>query len=212
MRVKICGIKKNEDALMAVEFGADAIGLLINTKSANSIDENTAKGIVNRIPPFCSSVMVVTLTDTKEIIRLAKIISATTIQLHGEVIPSDIINIKNQLPYIKIIKTVHVLDSDSIEECRKYFDCADAILLDTKNILSGETGGTGLTHDWKLSREIVQKCPIPVILAGGLNPDNISEAIELVNPYAVDVQSGINKQDGFKDYSKMKDFIDKVKG
>ncbi|MGE5474519.1 MAG: phosphoribosylanthranilate isomerase [Ignavibacteriales bacterium] len=211
MKVKICGIKRIEDALKAVEFGADAIGLLIKTSSKNSIDPTVAKKIVQKLPPFCSSVMVVTITDIKEIVDLAKYIGVTSIQLHGHNSPEDIVQIKKEIQNIKIIKTIHVMDAESIDNCKDFYNNADTILLDSSNKANGAVGGTGLTHDWNISKRIVSECPLPVILAGGLKPENIVEAIKIVKPYGVDVQSGVNGQDGFKDYSKMKQFIEKAK-
>ncbi|MGE5328340.1 MAG: phosphoribosylanthranilate isomerase [Deltaproteobacteria bacterium] len=210
MRVKICGIKRIEDALKAIEFGADAIGLLIKTQSKNSIDENTAREIVRTLPPFCSSVMVVITTDIKEIVELSRYIGVTAIQLHGENSPEDILNIKRELPFVKIIKTLHVTNIETINNCKKYFKIADAILLDSTNFSGGAVGGTGLTHDWSISRKIVEESPIPVILAGGLNPENVAEAVKIVEPYGVDVQSGVNGEDGFKDYAKLERFIKKA--
>lgn len=211
MKVKICGIKRIEDALKAVEYGADVIGLLINTGSKNSIDENTARRIIEQLPRDFTTVMVVTITDIEEIIRLAKYIGVSAIQIHGGNSPEDIIKIKKELPNINIVKTIHVTSQDIIEDCKKYFDTVNEILLDSSNPETGALGGTGMTHDWNISRDIVEKSLVPVILAGGLNPENVAEAISIVRPYGVDVQSGVNGQDGFKDYRKMKDFIDKAR-
>jgi len=212
MKVKICGIKRIEDAIKAVEFGADAIGVLIKTQSKNSIDENTARDIVRNLPQFCNSVMVVTITSIEEIVRLARFIGVTTIQLHGDNSPEEISNIKRELPFVKVIKTLHVINEDCVENGKKYFEYADAILLDSANHSRGAAGGTGLTHDWSISREVVKVSRIPVILAGGLKPENVAKAIKTVKPYGVDVQSGVNGENGFKDYEKMKNFIERAKG
>jgi len=211
MLVKICGIKKVEDALKAIQYGADAIGLLLKTSSKNSIDEDMAKSIIDKLPPFCSSVMVITITETEEIIKMAKHIGVTTIQLHGDNTSEDILNIKKELPNIKIIKTIHVINQESIINSKKYVHSADAILLDSANQSTGAVGGTGLIHDWSISKKIVEDYPLPVIIAGGLKPENVAQAIEIIRPYGVDVQSGVNGVDGFKDYSKMKKFINNAK-
>ncbi len=214
MRVKICGIKRIEDALKAAEFGADAIGFLVGQRfpSKDFIDKKTAKGIVRRLPPYCASVMVTHLTDVEEIVKLANYIRATTLQLHGDSSPASVVRLRKKLSGIKIIKAIHVTGADSTKQAKTYASVADAILLDTINPTSGQIGGTGLTHDWKLSKKIATSSKVPVILAGGLNPENVRKAIAAVHPYAVDVNSGVKGPDGFKDWAKLKAFIARAKG
>ena len=209
MRVKICGIKRKEDALKAIEYGANAIGLLVGQKHSSDdfIDKDQAKTIVSALPPFCSSVMVTHLKNNEEIISLAQYIGVTTIQFHGDNKPSDIFFVKNKLPYLKVTKSLHVVNKQSIEEGKKYLDVVDAILLDTVNTDTGEVGGTGKTHDWNISREIISQYSKPVILAGGLNPTNVQQAIKEVQPFGVDTNSGTKSDDGFKDYRKLHEFI-----
>jgi phosphoribosylanthranilate isomerase len=213
MRVKVCGIRKIEDALNAVKFGADAVGLLVGQKHSakDFIDEGTARSIVEKLPPFCSSVLVTHLTDNDKIISLAKFIGTTTIQLHGDSTPEDVMYIRQRLPGVKLIKALHVVDENSIKNGRPYLDVIDAILLDTINVSTDQVGGTGLTHDWNLSREIVLMYGVPVILAGGLNPDNVQQAIKAVNPFGVDANSGTKGLDGFKDINRLKAFIRNAK-
>ena len=179
MRVKVCGIKKLEDALMAVKFGADAIGLLVGQKhsATDFISEGLARLIVEKLPPFCSSVFVTHLQDNDKIISLVKFVGTTTIQLHGDSTPEDVSYIKQHLPGIKVIKSLHVVDEYSIEKGFGFLNDVDAILLDTINIETDQVGGTGITHDWSLSRKIVSDYhPVPVILAGGLKPSNVQQA------------------------------------
>lgn len=213
MKVKICGIKRIEDALKAVEYGADAIGLLVGQAHASKdfIDKKKAKEIVDGIPPFISTVMVTHMVDVKLIIEFAKYIGVSTLQLHGDSTASHIKIIKKELVNVKIIKSIHVIDKSSIEKEKEYLGFADAILLDSINKATDQIGGTGLIHDWNISKEIVEKCPIPVILAGGLNSDNIEEAVDKVRPYGIDVNSGVKGKDGFKDYQKLKLFIERTK-
>lgn len=209
MKVKICGIKKIEDALEAINYGADALGFLVGQKhnSVDFIDKDHAKNMVENLPPFYSSVLVTHLTDNEEIIYLASYIGVTTIQFHGDSSPEDIVYVKQRLPYIKVIKSVHVKNEKSIEEIQNYLKSADAILLDSINITTDQVGGTGMTHDWNISKLIVDMYKIPIILAGGLNPSNVKEAINKVSPYGVDVNSGVKGLDGFKDCEKLKSFI-----
>ena len=213
MRVKICGIKRIEDAMMAVELGTDAIGLLVGQTHASNdfIDEKMAKEIVERIPPFCSSVLVTHITDIEEVIRMVKYIGVTTIQLHGDCTTNDILSIRKAMNSIKIIKSLHVINQGSIEKGKEYLALSDAILLDTVNFETNQIGGTGKTHDWNISKNLVENYKIPVILAGGLNPENVESAISKVRPFGVDVNSGVKGINGFKDYNKLKMFIKRAK-
>jgi len=209
MKVKICGIKRIEDAKLAIDLGADAIGLLVGQQHASNdfIDEERAKSIVDELPPFCSSILVTHLKNNEEIIDLAHYIGVSTIQLHGDSLPEDARYIKKRVPNVKLIKSLHVIDKDSVKHGRKYLNDIDAILLDTINNETGQVGGTGITHDWSLSKKIVSSYDKPVILAGGLSPDNIREAIQAVKPFGVDVNSGTKGEDGHRDAIKMNNFI-----
>ena len=213
IKVKICGIKRIEDALAAISYGADAIGLLVGQEhtSDDFIDDELAKSIVEALPPFCSSVMVTHLTDVPKIIELASKIGVTTIQLHGYSKPSDVNDIKIALPYIKIYKAIHITGEDSVDIGKDFLPFVDAVLLDTTNLSTGQVGGTGITHDWSISKKIVQEYNKPVILAGGLTPDNVADAIKYVMPFGVDVNSGIKGADGYKDKDKLNDFIGNAK-
>jgi len=149
--------------------------------------------------------------DNEEIASLARFIGISTIQLHGDNTVGDALTIKEMLPGIKLIKSLHVTDKNSIQLGRKFLEVVDAILLDTIIIETDQVGGTGITHDWNLSREIVESYNLPVILAGGLNPDNVQQAIQTVKPFAVDANSGTKGSDGFKDVDKLKAFIKNAK-
>lgn len=214
VRVKICGNKRAGDALKAVEYGADAIGLLVGQKHASPdfIDIEQARGIVALLPPFVASVLVTHLVLPDEITPLARKIGVNTIQLHGETTPDQTAQIKKTLPYIKLYKAIHVTGDKSIVNAESYTNSVDAILLDTINVSTDQVGGTGKIHDWGISRKIVQKASLPVILAGGLNPDNVKEAIEKVKPFGVDVNSGTKGRDGYKDPKKLQAFIERAKG
>ena len=170
-----------------------------------------AKKIISALPPDCSSVLVTHLADVDEIIDLARNINVTTIQLHGDSNPKDAAEIKKSLPYIKIYKAIHANDEDSVKSLEGFIDFVDGILLDTINIKTDQVGGTGIVHDWEISRKIVESCPKPVILAGGLNPANVVAAIEAVKPFGVDVNSGVKDESGFKDLQKLYDFISRAK-
>ena len=199
---------------MAVGYGADALGFLVGLKSPSpdSIDEGLAAEIVAALPPFVSSVLVTQLTSPDEVVGLAMRIGVSTIQLHGDVTPEQAGLIKQQLPNVKICRGIHVTGEESIAMAKQYASVVDAVLLDTISHETGQSGGTGRTHDWSISRKIVEALDIPVILAGGLTPENVATAIQAVRPYAVDVNSGTKGPDGLKDPARLKAFIDGAKG
>jgi len=199
-RIKICGITRREDALLAAELGADAVGVVHVRESMRFTDLEKAMEVFNSIPPFISKVIVMAPKTINEI----EGIHADYIQLHGEESPEFVKEIKEN-SNIKIIKQIPVINEESIEQAKTYADLVDAILLDTK--VKGVVGGTGITHNWDISRRIVSSIKKPVILAGGLNPENVAEAIRKVEPYAVDVASGVESETGIKDPEKMKRFI-----
>lgn len=212
-RVKICGIRRIEDAYLASYAGADAIGVLVGQHHASDdfIDAEQARLIVEKLPPFCSSVLVTHLAQAGAVIELARSVRVATVQLHGETSAMDAGWIRRNLGNVKVIKAIHVTDESAIAEAASYEDWVDAILLDTANRATGQVGGTGLTHDWRISRRIVEDSKVPVILAGGLHAGNVAEAIRAVRPYAVDANSGTKGADGFKDPLKLAAFIKAAK-
>lgn len=213
VKVKICGNKRVEEALRAISLGADAIGLLVGPEHASRdfISPLAAQSIARQLPPFCNIVLATPIIEVRELIRLVNFIGADTLQLHGESTNEDIVQLKKAMPQIKIIKSVHVTDESSIAAGKRYKGVADAILLDSINKKTKQIGGTGLVHDWNISKRIVEEYEMPVILAGGLNPENVAEAIKIVGPYGVDTNSGTKGKDGFKDYAKLELFIRRAK-
>jgi phosphoribosylanthranilate isomerase len=213
VRIKICGITNIFDAKAAVAAGAHALGFLVEISGAkNTVGSATAAAIIAQLPPFVSSVAVTTETDPKAIIRIAKATGANTVQLQGHVTPDVVRAVKAVFFNIKVYAAVHVADGDALAAAKNFEDAADGIILDSVDKTSGALGGTGKTHDWSISRKIVESVSIPVILAGGLSPDNVIEAIQKVQPYAVDVQSGVSNPDGTKDLEKVRQFITRAKG
>ncbi|EHB58144.1 Phosphoribosylanthranilate isomerase [Mycolicibacterium rhodesiae JS60] len=212
IHVKICGIRRLDDALAAARYGADELGFLVGQKhnSADFLDPADATAIVRALPPSVSSVLVTHLDDPDDIVALAAAIGVTTIQLHGDTSPDQAAIVKERLPQLKTYKAIHVVDGQSIDTARQYTK-VDALVLDTLDASNDQVGGTGRTHDWAISRQIVEQLPIPVILAGGLTPDNVTTAIREVRPYGVDVNSGTKGPDGYKDHTKLKRFIDNAK-
>ncbi len=212
-RVKICGIQCLEDALLAVRLGADAIGLLVGQRHTSSdfLTPESARTIAAGLPPFCASVLVTHLNTTDEIAKLVEMVQPTTIQLHGQSSPQVALDLRSCYPHLKLVQAIHMIDEASLQDAKPFEEVVDAILTDSVNQQAGQVGGTGLTHDWSLSRRLVETSSLPVILAGGLNPDNVAEAIAAVRPFGVDVNSGVKGPDGRKAPDKLEAFVRRAK-
>lgn len=213
MRTKICGINTWENAKTALDCGADALGFLVGIThlAEDKIEVVDAKKIIEKLPPFVSTVAVTHLRDPQKIIEMCKYLGVTSLQIHDYISPEEVALCRAELQGVKIIKAVHVIDGDkfgTIETARSFEGVADALLLDSRT--AERLGGTGKTHDWNISREIVERLNIPVMLAGGLTDKNVYDAVMKVKPYAVDVNSGV-ETDGDKDWNKVYDFISNAK-
>jgi len=206
MRTKVCGINNMEDMERALSAGASALGFLagITHVAEDKVDLDTARHLISIMPPFTTSVAVTHLTNAKDIIELVKYVMCTTVQIHDYIPPEEVTQVREALPGIKIIKAIHVTGPESIDLARSFEPVVDALLLDSRT--ADRLGGTGITHDWDLSSIIVQNSRVPVILAGGLNQENVYQAVRKVHPFAVDVNSGVETKQK-KDYHKMVTFI-----
>ncbi|MEK6691910.1 MAG: phosphoribosylanthranilate isomerase [Nitrospirota bacterium] len=203
VKVKICGITNIEDAFAAIEYGADALGFVFFRKSPRYLEIKEAKEIIEKLPPFITTVGVFVDESIKEIERVADHCSLNIIQLHGNE-PHETCNSLT----CRIIKSFRIRDWDSLEPIAKYRVCA--YLLDTYT--EDNLGGTGQVFNWDIAREAKRMGRI--ILAGGLNPDNVEMAVKHVMPYAVDVSSGVEmkKNKRKKDHARMRLFIEVAKG
>ena len=210
MRVKICGTATFADLDCAVAAGADAVGFLmgITHVTQDAVTPETAAAMVATLPPFIVPVAVTHLTKPSDLIRIVELSHCTTLQIQDMVTPDDIAEVRGALPYLRIMKAVHVMDESAIATAKYFSDTADAILLDTRT--ADRIGGTGITHDWNISAKIVKECSCPVILAGGLTPENVTEAVARVRPYAVDVHTGV-KKNGVRDAERTRAFVAKAK-
>ncbi len=201
--------------MLAAELGADAIGLLVGQKhtSPDFIFTTVAKDIARALPPSVEAVLVTHVEDLDELERLLQQSEIRTIQLHNEIAPSSVERLRGRLPHLKIFKSINIISADSVAYPEAFEKLVDGFVLDSINVATGQLGGTGKTHDWSVSRQIVMRYPeIPIILAGGLNSENVRSAIEYVHPFGVDVNSGTKAPDGFKDTRKMEEFIVQAKG
>jgi phosphoribosylanthranilate isomerase len=202
VRVKICGITNVEDALLACELGADAIGLNFYDKSPRCISPFAASRIIQKLPPFVAPVGVFVNWQAAPVTTLAKALALSAAQLHGDEPPELVREIARK---VSVIKALHLGKGGALPPFAKYRGAA-AFLLDAPH--SGQYGGTGHTADWSLAHTAAESHRI--LLAGGLTPENVAEAIFTVRPYAVDVTSGVEAKPGKKDPGKLRAFFDEV--
>lgn len=202
VRVKICGITNLDDAMAAVDFGADALGFVFFEKSPRYITHAEAGAIIKKLPPFITTVGVFVNERPEHIESIISLIGIDVVQLHGDE-PPEMCNISKH-----IIKAIRVRSLGSLAPLKEYKDKVSAFLLDT--FVPDTLGGTGQKFNWDIA--IYAKQLGKIILAGGLTPDNVVEAVRRVRPYGVDVSSGIESEMRKKDRKKMKLFIERAKG
>ncbi|MCD6050964.1 MAG: trpF [Verrucomicrobia bacterium] len=203
VRIKICGITSVADAQAAAETGADAIGLMLWGPSKRFVANAQAAEIVRSLPPFISKVGVFVDATAGEIFRAIEEIGLDTIQLHGAEVPEFC----RQFKAVKVMKAFRVKDASSLTTLTDYD--TDAWLLDS--YVAGQQGGTGAVFNWDLAVQ-AKDSGKPIVLAGGLTPENIAEAVHEVWPYAVDVSSGVELAPGKKDVELMRRFIEAIHG
>lgn len=201
VKIKICGITNMEDAMAAVDFGADALGFNFFKKSPRYIDPHKAAEIIAQLPPFIVPVAVFVNEREERIREILQSACIHGVQFHGDETPEFCQRFGNN-----VIKAFQIKDKESIKHMAHYR--VSAYLLDSYR--EGLRGGTGATFDWHLA--VVAKTFGRIILAGGLNPDNVAEAVKLVQPYGVDVAGGVEREKGIKDHGKLKKFITEVRG
>ena len=193
-RVKICCISSIDEAQLAIRYGASAIGLVSAMPSGpGPIPENLIAGIARIVPPGVDTFLLTCKQTAAEVIDQQRRTKVTTIQLVDQFPVDEYAVLKNQLPGIRIVQVIHVRDSQSIKYASAIAPHVDAILLDSGNpsLTVKELGGTGRIHDWSISKRIRDAVAVPVFLAGGLHAENVRQAVEKVNPFAVDVCSGV---------------------
>jgi phosphoribosylanthranilate isomerase len=199
-RVKICGITRVEDALAVVNNGADAIGLVFYPPSPRNVSIEQAAAIANQVPAFVSVVGLFVNAEAAFIRSVLAQVKLDLLQFHGDETPEECASYG--LPFIKAIR---VKTDTNLVQCAKDFSASKALLLDT--FTEGAVGGTGHVFDWSL---IPMQMSKPIILAGGLNLQNVAQAIEQVRPYAVDVSGGVELSKGIKDAAKIAAFMQQV--
>ena len=212
LRIKICCIGSESEARMAIGFGASAIGLVGKMPSGpGPIEDELIAAIAKSTPPPVATFLLTSETSAAEIIAHHLRTFTNTIQLVDELQENSYEKIRAALPAIKLVQVIHVVDDYSVEEALKISGYVDAILLDSGNpkLKIKELGGTGRVHNWLISRKIKEQVKIPVFLAGGLNAGNVKQAITVVEPFGVDVCSGV-RLNGLLDEKKLDAFFNAV--
>jgi phosphoribosylanthranilate isomerase len=206
VKVKVCGLTNLQDALAAVESGADALGFIIYEGSKRFIKPKEVRKITSLLPPFVAKVGVFVNEDPRDVLEILSYCHLDLAQLHGDESPED-------CEYVgahRVIKVFRLKSEDEVEKIEPFVGKVRAILLDTYD--ARVYGGTGKPFDWKLALKVKERFPeLPLILSGGLNPDNVSEAVRELSPFAVDVCSGVEREPGVKEPSKLRSFIKNAK-
>jgi phosphoribosylanthranilate isomerase len=200
-RIKICGLTRLADAVAAVEAGADALGFVFVPGTPRFITPAHAAAIVRELPPFVTKVGLFVNAPETVVRETVAAAGLDTVQLHGEETPEFAAALRGT---VKVLKAFRVRGAASLELVPPYRYAVDAFLLDA--FVAGAHGGTGAKFDWPLALP-AKKCGRPVILAGGLTPENAAEAVRQVRPFAVDVSSGVESAPGLKDAEKVRRFI-----
>jgi phosphoribosylanthranilate isomerase len=213
VRVQIAGVSSLEEALEAERCGADALGFTVRLPTGvhDGLTEAKARSIIAVLPPFVSAVAITYVATAREAADLCRYLGAGTVQLHGPFPVSELEMLRAAATHLKVIKAVHVTGPECIHQARPYERRVDAIILDTYDPETGRHGATGKIHDWNLSRQLVERIRTPIILAGGLTPDNVEEAIRTVRPWGVDVHTGVEDPDGTRNLAKIRAFVERAK-
>ncbi len=212
-KIKICCIKDIAEANLAIKYGADAIGLVSEMPSGPGvISESEISKIAEFVPKNIKTFLLTGKQSSSEIIKQLKRCKTNTVQIVDKLLEGTYREIKTALPEIDIVQVIHVLNKNTVCEAISISKDVDGLLLDSgnPNLKTKVLGGTGKTHNWELSKEICTSVDIPVFLAGGLNPNNVSEAIKTVKPSGVDLCGGI-RTNGDLDENKLAAFVKNVR-
>ncbi len=206
-RIKICGMTRPADARCAVEAGVDALGFIFHPKSPRNIEPEAARAIIQALPPFVDAVGVVVDKPLAEVVELARFCGLQYAQLHGKESPEYCRSLAQEAAPCKMLKVFRVGPQTTAEELAPYGALVSGYLLDTYQ--KGVVGGTGAAFDWSLIRDL--DIQVPLVLAGGLDADNISQALHQVRPYGVDANSGLEDAPGKKNHALIRKFIRAVR-
>ena len=207
-RIKMCGLTREKDVEAGVEAGLDALGFIFYRKSARNVEPGFVRSVVAKMPPFTDCVGVFVDREREEVEELIEYCGLSYAQLHGSEDPKYCKRIERFVSPCRVIKAFRVSNESTSEEFAPYAPVIHGYLLDT--YVKGNAGGTGQTFDWSIIKRLnLQR---PLILAGGLGPENIEDALRQVQPFGVDVNSGVEIEPGVKDHVKLMQFVQKVRG
>lgn len=207
-RVKVCGHTCEADVAASVAAGADAIGVIsgVPVDSPRAVGPERAADLLEGVPPFVTGVLVTMPETPEEAIEPVERVRPDVLQVHGPFEPADLETVREAIAR-PVIKSVDAAEPD---EARRFDPVADALLVDS--IDASGAGGTGRTHDWEHTAELARDLDSPVVLAGGLTPGNVAEAVEVADPFAVDVASGVESEGGVKDHAMVGRFVRRARG
>ena len=209
IHIQMAGIRNKEDALMCVEEGVDIIGLLVGQMhtSDDFLTKEAAKIIKDALPKNIKTTLITHLEDGNKIIEIAKFIDVDYIQLHSHLKEEEVEKIHNALPDKKLLRLIHIDTDGKLLNDISNMKYVDFYFTDSINLKTNQFGGTGLKHNLETDKRLVETLDKPVFIAGGLNPDNVYEAVKYCKPYGVDVNTGCRGIDGLRDKEKTKAFV-----
>lgn len=207
-RLKVCCIASREDAKLAIDAGADALGLVARMPTGpGPIADDLIAAIADAVGPPVATFLLTSEVDPDAVVDHVRRTRVNTVQLVDDTVGEDVYAaLRESVPAVRIVQVVHVRDQASVELALRAARLVDSLLLDSGNPAARELGGTGRTHDWSLSREIVERAGRPVFLAGGINPGNVGDAIRSVRPFGIDLCSGV-RTNGRLDPTKLRALV-----
>ncbi|QHS17640.1 phosphoribosylanthranilate isomerase [Halopenitus persicus] len=202
-RAKVCGLTRGADVRAAIEAGADAVGAIteVPVDTPREVDPATAADLLAGVPPFVTATLVTMPDSPERAVELVRTVGPDALQLHGEWTAEEIGYVRAETG-VKVLLTV---DADDHARAERADEAVDALVVDSTT--EEGAGGTGRTHDWEATGRLAARLTSPVVLAGGLTPENVAEAVETADPYAVDVASGVELTGGRKDHNALARFV-----
>lgn len=209
-RVQIAGVIDEAEAELIIEAGADMLGFPLGLKDGREdLDIDSAAGIIRATSDRTTAVCITYLDTARDVLALCDQIGARWVQVHGPITRTEIRKLKCDDPALGVIKSLIVRTGAALlDEVQQFEPHVDAFITDTFDPATGQSGATGKTHDWRVSREVVRATNRPVILAGGLTPENVADAVAAVRPAAVDTHTGVEEINGRKDPTRVQSFVE----
>lgn len=213
--IQVAGVKDEEEALMLADSGVGEIGFPLRLAvHEEDLCEDLARRIIRLLPKLASGFLITYVLEASELDAFCRKLAVSRVQLHGDIAAGEVARLRALNPGLRIIKSL-VVRGDNLSELeerlKELSPCVDAFITDTFDPSTGACGATGKTHDWRISRRLVELSPRPVILAGGLNPENVASAIFRVRPAGVDVHTGVEGADGRKDLALVRAFVSQAR-